>query len=68
LPSSSHAQAWTGQSDIIQEYWPNIVAFWDYALSFVDSDGVWVTTNVLADINVGVHCPTAEVPIVILLL
>lgn len=61
IQSSVDSQEWTGQTDLITQYWPVLVNFWNYALSFVDSDGVWVTTNVLADINVGVHCSQSEV-------
>ena len=55
------SQQWTGQTDFIETYFQVLVKFWNYCLSNVNSQGIWVTTNFLADINVGVHCPTSQV-------
>ena len=57
----SDLQQWTGETALIATYFPVLVNFWSYCLSFVNAKGIWVTTNFLADINVGVHCPSSAV-------
>lgn len=47
---------WTGDTALIETYWPNVVKYWDNVLSHVNEDGLWLTNRVLADIRVGLHC------------
>jgi len=51
---------WTGKTDLIREYWPNLCKYWDRALSHMREDGLWQARHVLADIRVGVRCHTDE--------
>ena len=41
---------------IRQRYWLQLVRFWDNCLAHVNAQGLWLTSQVLADIRVGVHC------------
>ncbi|MBN1343527.1 MAG: hypothetical protein JXQ73_12640, partial [Phycisphaerae bacterium] len=46
---------WTGKTDTIRRFWPNVCKYWDHVLSLVDGEGLWRTGKVLADIRVGVR-------------
>lgn len=46
---------WSGNKDLIKTYWINLNIYWEEVLSHVNGDGLWVTSNVLADIRTGVH-------------
>jgi len=49
------AYLWTGDPKIVKEYWPQLCKYWKLVLSKVDSNGLWLTNHVLADIRIGVH-------------
>ena len=41
----------------VQAYWLQLTRFWEYCLGNVEhSTGLWLTSQVLADIRVGIHC------------
>ncbi|MGQ9648662.1 MAG: alpha-L-rhamnosidase-related protein [Phycisphaerae bacterium] len=42
---------WTGQTDLVREYWDTLRRFWDNCLQHVGEDGLWRTQRVLADIR-----------------
>jgi hypothetical protein len=42
---------WTGQTDLIEEYWETLRRYWDNVLGHVDDEGLWCSRNVLADIR-----------------
>ena len=46
---------WTGQTDLVTRYWEQLRRFWSEALSHVDTNGVWRTSKIFADIRVGVR-------------
>ena len=46
---------WSGNNDLIKTYWNNLDTYWEEVLSHVNADGLWITSNVLADIRTGVH-------------
>ena len=46
---------WTGSTDRIRTWWPNLVKYWGKVLSCVDNTGLWRTNHILADIRVGLH-------------
>jgi len=46
---------WSGETERIRQYWPNLCRYWEKVLSLVDERGLWRTEHVLADIRVGVH-------------
>ncbi len=44
---------WSGDTGVIRTYWDNLTRFWDDALSHLDENGVWRTSEVRGDIRVG---------------
>lgn len=42
---------WTGQTDLVKEYWDTLCRFWDNCLKHVDEQGLWKTPHILADIR-----------------
>lgn len=51
---------WTGDTGLVETYWPNVVKYWDNVLSHVNEEGLWLTHRVLADIRVGLHCENGK--------
>jgi hypothetical protein len=46
---------WTGDTEFLARYWETLERYWEGALAHLGEDGVWYTSQVLADIRVGVH-------------
>ncbi len=46
---------WTGETELIQTYWENLLRYWEQVLSLVNDDGLWLTNRVFADIRVGLR-------------
>ncbi len=46
---------WTGETERIQRYWPQLVAYWNHTFESLQPDGLWVQSAVFADIRVGQH-------------
>ncbi len=46
---------WSGRTDTIRQYWPNLTRYWDHVLGLVDANGIWRTGRIFADIRVGVR-------------
>ncbi len=46
---------WSGNTDLVTRTWEPLCRFWNRALSHVDSEGLWQTSHVLADIRIGVR-------------
>jgi len=42
---------WTGQTDLVREYWDTLRRFWDNCLTHVGDDGLWRTPYIFADIR-----------------
>lgn len=51
---------WSGDTEIIQRFWPNLTKYWKLVLSLVDEQGIWRTNHLLADIRVGVRLDHAK--------
>ncbi len=44
---------WTGSTERIARYWPNLQKLLELLLSHVDERGLWITQNILRDLRVG---------------
>jgi hypothetical protein len=42
---------WTGQTDLVKEYWDTLSRYWENVLKHVDEQGLWRTPQILADIR-----------------
>jgi hypothetical protein len=46
---------WSGNKEDVNRYWPQLTKLWGLELAQLDSDGIWRSNKVLADIRVGEH-------------